>query len=152
MKRMAILVPVLLALAFACKPVGKDANGAKATTPKRVGGDGDAAAAGKVGVLGEGGGKSLYMDLAKVPDAREASSLSYCFTMPADDVAVGRAVCKKDPQKSLEITAANVDFVCTGSASFGTVKARRPVSLDFCASYDVFAYKFEPAFNVKIAN
>lgn len=128
-----------------------DADGAPTpTAPQRVGDSGDAAAAAKVGVLGTGGGKGLYMDLQRPPEAREAARLWACWNLPADDFALGRAVCKGDPTKSVEITAANVDFVCTGNPDFGTVTAKRPISLDFCPTYDVYAYKFEPAFNLKI--
>ncbi len=146
---------VLLAVfcaASACKPAKKDNNGLVQKTPARVGADGDAAASSKVGVLGLGGGKRLTVDLQRPPSANESARLWTCWAVPADDFALGRAVCKSDAQKSIEITAANVDITCISNPDFGEVKAKRTISLDFCPAYDVFAYQFTPAFNVKVVD
>lgn len=141
---------LVLLLVCACKPGDKSDDGSTVSAPQRVGGEGDAAPAVKVGVLGQGGGKRLTLDLQRPPAGSESARLWTCWSLPADDFALGRAVCKEDAKKTVEITTANVDVSCISNPDFGVVKAKRPVSTDFCGSYDVFAYRFEPAFNVKV--
>jgi hypothetical protein len=143
---------MFLASLTACKPGGGDRAGFALRTPERVGGQGDAAPALKVGVLGKGGGSRMWIDLQKEPDSHETAALWSCWAVPADDFALGRAVCREDKQKSVEITASNVDFSCVSNPDFGEVKAKRALSLDFCASYDVYSYQFKPAFNIHIGD
>lgn len=146
----SILVMVL-AFSPACKSENPTTT-AHALAPERVGAAGDAAAAVKVGVLGQGGGTRLTIDLERAPGPNESASLTTCWTIPSDDFALGRAVCKNDAQKSVEITGDNVTLTCVSNPAFVEIKAKHPLSLDFCPSYDVFAYQFKPAFNIKVEN
>ena len=114
--------------------------------PQLVGGangQGDAAAATKIGTIGQGGGTHLVLDLTKQPD-NTAASLWACWPVPPASYALGRAVCASDQTKVVELTAANADAACASNPSFQTVAAATPLSLDGCAAYDVYEYKFDP--------
>lgn len=138
-----------LVAAAACKPAAKNGSTTHADLPQRVGDSGDATVSRKIGVYGSGGGDRLTVDLER-PPAGGSANLWSCWQLPPDDFALGRAVCTSDAHKSLEITAANVEFTCKSNPEFGTVKARRLLSMEYCNSYDVFAYEFKPALELRL--
>lgn len=133
-----------------CKKQGGSTAGTPDSFPQKVGEAGDATATIKVGVLGKSGGKRLLIDLEKLPESGSANLWS-CYQLPEDSFQFGRAVCKADNSKSVDITADNVDFTCEVNRDFGVVKAKVPLSLSECDSYDVYAYVFKPTLDLRIA-
>jgi hypothetical protein len=152
---MPSLVKILLlagAVSVGCKPLPKGASADGVNMPARVGGGpGDATAAVKIGVLGKGGGSHLTVDLGRLPSA-SSSNLWTCWHVPADSFGLGRAVCAAQPDKNVEIVAANVDFTCASDPQFGAVKAKTPLAMTGCETFDIFAYQFDPPLTLKVDN
>lgn len=130
--------------AFACKG-GGNAEDTDSAFPKRVQkGEGDATADRNVGQLTAG--KALVIDLARPAQPGEAT-LSPCWTVPAENVAFGRAVCVTDGSKGVELTSAHIEFECGVNE---TRKATSPLSHDGCDAYEIFAYDFVPALYLRV--
>lgn len=147
MIRLLPLVVLLSFVAVGCKKSSSNDGGA-GDWPKRVdSAEGDATVANKVGTLVAG--KSVIVDLERPARPGEGGMWS-CWGVPPETYALGRAVCTSDATIATEITVANADKTCGNSVDFGTVKATAPITFDGCASYDVYAYEFEPALTVKV--
>lgn len=132
-----------------CKKPGGSSAGTSDSFPQVVGEAGDATATVKVGVLGKNGGKRLRIDLEKLPEFGSANLWS-CYQLPEDAFQFGRAVCAADNTKSVNITADQVDFSCEVNRDFGVVKAKVPLDLSACESYDIYAFVFKPTLDLKI--
>lgn len=146
-----VLVSLLVALGAGCKQPARStgAGGVAADFPERVGSEGDATVSRKVGIFGAGGGDRITIDLERAP-ANGSANLWACWGVPADTFTFGRAVCVADPHKTVEITAAAVELTCRVNPEFGVVKAKAPLSRDFCDAYEVFAYEFQPQLEVRL--
>ena len=146
--RRLVLALSLLAVP-ACKNAPQGDSGLATTLPQRVGDAGDATAATKVGILGEGGGSKLTLDLIRLPP-KDSANIWACGPVPPDDFALGRATCLSDATRSVEIVAANVEFHCSTDPSFQTVPAKLPLSFDFCPAYEVSVYDFTPGMPLEV--
>jgi hypothetical protein len=130
--------------AFGCKPKARDDNGTQPAFPQMTGTPGDATALTKVGIYGKGGASHIAVDLGRLPPAGSAA-LYACWSVPPDTTVLGRAACVEDQTKSVDLVAANVDFTCVANPNFPAVKAKTPLSPDFCDAYTVYSYPFTPA-------
>lgn len=145
-----LLASFLVASVFTgCKKSDSSSGGTSENFPVRVGESGDATATVKLGSIGKNGGKRLAIDLERMPEYGSAN-LWACYQLPADDVQLGKAVCTGDAAKNVELTAMHVDFTCEVNRDFGIVKARSPLNLEACENYDIYAYVFRPALDVRI--
>ena len=147
--RRLALAAALASFIPACKNAPSGSSGLAESLPQRVGDPGDATAATQVGILGNGGGTKLTIDVSRMPP-KGSPNIWSCGQVPPDDFAIGRAVCQSDATRSVEIVAANVEFHCSSNPNFQTIPAKLPLSFDFCPAYEVFVYDFTPGVPLEI--
>lgn len=150
---MAIVLVPMLSLQ-ACSRGDTSSDEQPTNFPARVGDEGDSTAMQHEGSLGLTDGApaaSLTMDLSRPYQPGEAGTYA-CYSMPADDLSLGSAVCSANASLKAEIKASNVTFTCTGNATFAQATPKTSFNLPGCEAIEIYTYAFTPALHLVVGD